>query len=106
MDKRMHLLATLSALALGAGVGSIPTTAATKFAGVDLQQCVVSTGKTEAECACEAALDSGDPKVLASFLELYREEYSDTACAALATTLVIPNENGRPPGEGGGASGN
>lgn len=89
MDKRKHLLASLSALALGASISSTPATAA-KFAGVDLQQCVVSTGKTEAECACEAALDSGDPQVLASFLELYHKEYKDTACAALATTLVVP----------------
>ncbi len=92
MDKRMHLLATLSALALGAGISSTPAAAA-KFAGVDLQQCVVGTGKTEAECACEAALDSGDPKVLASFLELYNKEYKDTACAALATTLIVPLSN-------------
>jgi len=101
----MHLLATLSALALGAGVGSTPTTAATKFAGVDLQQCVVSTGKTEAECACEAALDSGDPKVLASFLELYNKEYKDTACAALATTLIVPDGGDGPRGEPPVASG-
>lgn len=98
MDKRMHLLASLGALALGASISSTPATAA-KFAGVDLQQCVINTGKIEAECACEAALESGDPKVLASFLELYHKESKDTACAALATTLVVPA------GGGGGTEG-
>ena len=104
MDKRMHLLASLGVLALGASIGST-SAAAAKFAGVDLQQCVISTGKIEAECACEAALDSGDPKMLASFLELYHEEYKDTACAALATTLVVPNEGGDSLGEPPVASG-
>lgn len=102
MDKRMHLLATLSALALGASVGSTPATAAAKFAGVDLRQCVINTGKTEAECACEVALDRGDPKILARFLELYHDKYSDTACAALATTLVIPPGDGGDGGDGYG----
>lgn len=101
----MHLLATLSALALGAGVGSTQATAATEFAGVDLRQCVINTEKTEAECACEAALDSGDPKILARFLELYYNEYSDTACAALATTLVVPSGGDLPRGEPPVASG-
>ena len=100
MDKRAYLLATLSALALGAGVGSTPATAATTFAGIDLHRCLITAGKSEPECACEAALDSGKASVLASFFDIYSEEYKDTACAALATTLVIPPDDREGPRDG------
>ena len=111
MDKRLHLLSALSALTLGASIGST-SSVASSFAGVDLQRCVrATTGasqKTEAECACEAALDNGRPEVLAKFFKEFAADSKNTACAALASTAVtIPTGNGGPPAGGppGGASG-
>ncbi len=110
MDKRLHLLTALSALTLGASVGAI-SASASSFAGVDLQRCVrISTAadaKTEAECACEAALDDGRPETLELFFKKFAKESKDTACAALASTAIAPPSTGNgsqnPPG--GGASG-
>lgn len=111
MDKRLHLLTALGALTLGAAITTAPSIAA-KFAGVDLQSCVKSSTifdrKTEADCACEAALDNGRPEVLAKFFKKYASQAKNTACAALASTKVrAQTGNGNPdkPLSGNGASG-
>ncbi len=95
MNKRLHLLAAISALALGAG-SSVNPAAAEQFAGVDLQRCVQDTNRTEADCACDAALEQNDPKYLADFLKRYVHDGADkTACYALATTQIQPGpDNG------------
>ena len=107
MDKRLHLLTALGALTLGAAITTAPSVAA-KFAGVDLQSCVRGSS-TEAQCACEVALDNGRPEVLAKFFKTYASQAKNTACAALASTKVRGqtgngNANSNPP-SGNGASG-
>ena len=99
MDRKFHLLAALSLLALGASSNSEPAMAR-EFAGVDLNQCVANTGKTEEECACEAALESGKAMDLARFLEIYAKEAENTACAAVA--LVGPKTDTPPDNRYGG----
>jgi len=92
MNKRLHLLAAVSALALGASGASSP--AAVQFAGVDLERCVL-TGRIEADCACEAALEMDNPRYLALFFERYAHDGAEnTACVALATIPVKPSPDG------------
>ncbi len=99
MDRKFHLLAALSLLALGASSSSEPAKAQ-EFAGVDLNQCVANTGKSEEECACEAALESGKAVDLARFLEIYASKAENTACAAVA--LIGPKAETPPDNRYGG----
>ena len=85
MDRKFHLLAALSLLALGASSNSEPAKAQ-EFAGVDL--------------ICEAALESGKAMDLARFLEIYAKEAENTACAAVA--LVGPKTDTPPDNRYGG----
>jgi hypothetical protein len=80
MDKRKQLLATLSLLAIGAGSQVTPASANI------FDRCDNLTGLTEAECACQAALDEGTTNALKSFLRLYAKNADETACGALAST--------------------
>ena len=86
MDKRKQLLATLSFLALGAGYGATEANAS-----ADLLQCMV-TGKSEAECACEAALEQDTLQALQLFLRDYPS--AKTACNATASTLIVDRGGG------------
>ena len=99
MDRKFHLLAALSLLALGASSNS-ESAKAQEFAGVDLKRCVANTGKTEEECACEAALESGRAVDLAKFLEIYAKDAGNTACAAVA--LIGPKTETPPDNRYGG----
>ena len=83
MDKRKQLLATLSLLAIGAGSQITPASANI------FDRCDNLTGLTEAECACQAALDQGTTNALKDFLRLYARDADDTACGALASTGPI-----------------
>lgn len=87
MDKRKQLLATLSLLAIGAG--SQVTPASANIFG----RCDNLTGLTEAECACQAALDEGTTNALKDFLKLYAKDANDTACGALASTGPFTKES-------------
>ena len=86
MDKRKQLLATLSLLAIGAGSQITPASANI------FDRCDNLTGLTEAECACQAALDQGTTNALKDFLRLYARDANDTACGALASTDLITGQ--------------
>ena len=66
MDKRLHLLSTLTGLALGLTIGTPAQTAVTQPAG---EACQV--GQTAEECACEAALKANTIEALEDFLYRY-----------------------------------
>ena len=86
MNTRIHLLATLSALALGAGVPS--AFSATPPSSASVAFC--TPGQSEEECACEAALKANTIEALEEFIRRYPPGRSDaTACTALAMTALV-----------------
>jgi hypothetical protein len=91
MKNAKTFLITSSALVM-AGVFYV---SAASVQAASLNSCMAG-GLTEAECACEAALEKGTRQALRIYQRHYRGE--DTACNATASTMVItdPGDHNEP----------
>jgi hypothetical protein len=95
---KSQLLTTLSAMAISAAAFSYSAQAAVP------EQCkALSDPKSEADCACQAALDRNTIEALNEFLTEYGSN-GDNACTARAQTQLPDNDPPKSPpsGNGGG----
>ena len=103
MDRK-QLLTTLSMLALALGGAAVPAQAQSSNVQALFDNCEVDPGepgKTEEDCACEAALRENTIEALEEFLRRYppngREPNACLALAALQNFTITNNDRDPPP---------
>lgn len=97
MDTRKHLLATLSALALGAAVPAAYSATPPSSASVEF----CAPGQSEEECACDSALKANTIEALEEFIRRYPPGRAGaTACTAVALEALAKFTSPEAPNNG------